>query len=152
MSRSLLERFQAYTWPGNVRELENLVKRIVVLESEEFVTHELLAKNDSASVAPRAMNGTGLPAAPSAPIESAALTPSPTPPAPAALVDGTGLKEVARRAAHEAERGVIKQVLEEVRWNRVEAARRLKISYKALLYKIVMYELAPSRVSGKRFQ
>jgi len=51
-------------------------------------------------------------------------------------VEGVGLKEVARRAARDAERGVIKQVLEEVRWNRVEAARRLKISYKALLYKI----------------
>ena len=36
---------------------------------------------------------------------------------------------------------MIKQVLEEVRWNRMEAARRLKISYKALLYKIRMYEL-----------
>ena len=50
--------------------------------------------------------------------------------------NGLGLKEVARRAAREAEHGVIKQVLEEVRWNRMEAARRLKISYKALLYKI----------------
>jgi len=48
---------------------------------------------------------------------------------------------VARRAAHEAERAVLKQVLGEVHWNRVEAARRLKISYKALLYKITMYEL-----------
>ena len=50
--------------------------------------------------------------------------------------NGLGLKDVARRAAREAEHGVIKQVLEEVRWNRMEAARRLKISYKALLYKI----------------
>jgi DNA-binding NtrC family response regulator len=51
-------------------------------------------------------------------------------------VAGVGLMEVSRRAAREAERGVIKQVLEEVRWNRVEAARRRQISYKALLYKI----------------
>ena len=46
--------------------------------------------------------------------------------------------------------GVIKQVLEEVRWNRVEAARRLKISYKALLYKIQMYELASAKPVGKK--
>jgi two-component system response regulator AtoC len=39
---------------------------------------------------------------------------------------------------------VIHQVLEEVRWNRMEAARRLKISYKALLYKIRMYDLGAS--------
>jgi DNA-binding NtrC family response regulator len=63
---------------------------------------------------------------------------------------GVGLKDVARRAAREAEHVVIKQVLDEVRWNRVEAAKRLKISYKALLYKIQMYELATTRPSGKR--
>ena len=61
-----------------------------------------------------------------------------------AWVPGIGLKEVGRRAAHEAERIVIRQVLEEVRWNRMEAARRLQISYKALLYKIRMYELGTS--------
>ena len=35
-----------------------------------------------------------------------------------------------------AEKAVIKEVLEKVRWNRAEAARLLKISYKAMLYKI----------------
>ena len=45
---------------------------------------------------------------------------------------------------------MIKQVLEEVRWNRVEAARRLKISYKALLYKIQMYELSTAKPAGKK--
>ena len=61
-----------------------------------------------------------------------------------AWVPGIGLKEVGRHAAREAERDVIQQVLEEVRWNRMEAARRLKISYKALLYKIRMYDLGTS--------
>jgi DNA-binding NtrC family response regulator len=137
-----------------VRELENLVKRIVVLESEEFVTQELLGKEAANGVvsarasngAPPEMTRTVVRELP----EETAIA-APVRPAPA-WVEGVGLKDVARRAAHEAERGVIKQVLEEVRWNRVEAARRLKISYKALLYKIVMYELAPSRPGGKRFQ
>jgi hypothetical protein len=40
---------------------------------------------------------------------------------------------------------VIEGVLNQVRWNRVEAARRLQISYKALLYKIAMYALAGDR-------
>jgi two-component system response regulator AtoC len=47
-----------------------------------------------------------------------------------------GLKDIAKRAALEAEKTVLKEVLERVRWNRAEAARLLKISYKALLYKI----------------
>ncbi len=137
LSRDLLERFLTHTWPGNVRELENLVKRMVVLESEEFVVHELggreaaLTAHASASSRP----ATGVEKAPAREPQQeaghAALAKRP----PAAW-NGLGLKEVARRAAREAEHGVIKQVLEEVRWNRMEAARRLKISYKALLYKI----------------
>jgi DNA-binding NtrC family response regulator len=47
-----------------------------------------------------------------------------------------GLKDIAKRAALEAEKAVLKEVLDRVRWNRAEAARLLKISYKALLYKI----------------
>jgi two-component system response regulator AtoC len=47
-----------------------------------------------------------------------------------------GLKDVAKQAALAAEKIVIKEVLEQVRWNRAEAARLLKISYKAMLYKI----------------
>jgi len=90
-----------------------------------------------------------------------AQTPAPWPAPPEAPEDspgraaplwtpGVGLKEVARRAAREAEHVVIKHVLDEVRWNRVEAARRLKISYKALLYKIQMYELASVKSAGKK--
>jgi hypothetical protein len=56
-----------------------------------------------------------------------------------------GLKEVSRRTARAVESVLIKYVLEEVRGNRVEAARRLQISYKALLYKIEMYQLGNSR-------
>jgi len=148
LSRELLARFQTHPWPGNVRELENLVKRIVVLESEEFVTQELAARE--------AVNASGDPhrgiAAPSG--EPVSSSPAPareeTPKRAAPWTPGIGLKDISRRAAREAEHGVIKQVLEEVRWNRVEAARRLKISYKALLYKIQMYELANSRPAGKK--
>ncbi len=51
LSREILERFQTHPWPGNVRELENLVKRIVVLESEEFVTQELAAREATLALA-----------------------------------------------------------------------------------------------------
>jgi two-component system response regulator AtoC len=48
----------------------------------------------------------------------------------------TSLKSVARRAALEAQRQVILRVLQANNWNRKEAARILKISYRGLLYKI----------------
>ena len=43
---------------------------------------------------------------------------------------------VARQAARSAEREAIAKVLEDTRWNRVKAAKLLRISYRALLYKI----------------
>jgi two-component system, NtrC family, response regulator AtoC len=46
------------------------------------------------------------------------------------------LKEAARAASREAERELILQVLARTRWNRRRAAQELKISYKALLYKL----------------
>jgi DNA-binding NtrC family response regulator len=47
------------------------------------------------------------------------------------------LKSIARRAARDAERIAIADMLQRTRWNRAKAARLLGISYKALLYKIV---------------
>jgi DNA-binding NtrC family response regulator len=46
------------------------------------------------------------------------------------------LKEAARAASREAERELILRVLTRTRWNRRRAAEELKISYKALLYKL----------------
>ena len=34
--------FQRYSWPGNVRELENVIRNIVVLNSGEQITNEML--------------------------------------------------------------------------------------------------------------
>ena len=51
------------------------------------------------------------------------------------------LLEVGRRAAWEAERRAIQQMLETTHWNRREASRRLQVSYKALLNKIKQMQL-----------
>jgi len=52
-------------------------------------------------------------------------------------VDGQiHLKKVTRHAVHELERKIILSVLEANRWNRKRTASALKISYRALLYKI----------------
>jgi two-component system response regulator AtoC len=50
--------------------------------------------------------------------------------------DRISLREAARAASRDAEREVILRVLARTRWNRRRAAQELKISYKALLYKL----------------
>jgi len=46
------------------------------------------------------------------------------------------LKEIGKRAAMLAEREAILAMLQRTAWNKRKAASKLKISYKALLYKI----------------
>ena len=54
--------------------------------------------------------------------------------------DRPSLLEIGRRAAMQAERAAIERVLLETRWNRRQAAKILKISYKALLNKLKLIE------------
>jgi two-component system, NtrC family, response regulator AtoC len=44
ISPQLLELMQRHKWPGNIRELENLIRRFVILGSEQAIGSELLAK------------------------------------------------------------------------------------------------------------
>ncbi|HKZ08148.1 MAG TPA: sigma-54 dependent transcriptional regulator [Methylomirabilota bacterium] len=125
VSAETLQLLQDYAWPGNVRELENMVKRLVVLQNERLLQEEIAMRRNR----------------PWAPRETIPVTAPPPPPpqsasSPTIREADLGLKEIAKRAAMEAEKAVLKEVLDRVRWNRAEAARLLKISYKALLYKI----------------
>jgi two-component system response regulator AtoC len=106
----------AHRYPGNVRELENTIKRMIVL-GDPLMARVLLPGSAAADQG----NGT---------------TESPTVPEAAIVPKIAPLKEVARQAARAAEREAIARVLEQTGWNRVRAAKLLKISYRALLYKI----------------
>jgi transcriptional regulator with PAS, ATPase and Fis domain len=111
----VLAAFLAHDWPGNVRELENSVRRYLILPT---VTGALFQRPAPAR--------DGAPAAPPA----GAPTPIPS------------LRAVSARAAEQAERELVERVLEQTRWNRREASRRLKISYKALLNKLKKWKMA----------
>jgi DNA-binding NtrC family response regulator len=58
--------------------------------------------------------------------------------------NGNGLREISRQAARHAECLALRAVLDEVHWHRGEAAKRLGVSYKTLLYKIKQHRLEAS--------
>lgn len=126
------QRMTQYDWPGNIRELENLCKRFVIVGSETQILRELSSHRHEEA----------------APQSTSSLHEQPIPGQPATLATSgssdnsdLSLLEVGRRAAWEAERRAIQQMLETTHWNRREASRRLQVSYKALLNKIKQMQL-----------
>lgn len=115
LSAQVCHMMQNYAWPGNVRELENLIKRYVILGSEEAITRELEIRNQSQVNPLVQWDGT------------------------------MSLKKVTREAMRELERQVILKVLQTHSWNRKRTARVLGISYRALLYKMRDAGLPSSR-------
>jgi two-component system response regulator AtoC len=136
--------FEEYDWPGNVRELENLVKRAVVLGSDESLRRDLAealtARSGKTSPIPLLDRSAERPA-PAPPATASAPPAAVASEAPRSVAVSGSLKDIARTAAREAERELIYRTLQQTRWNRREAAQILGISYKALLYKIKEAEL-----------
>jgi two-component system, NtrC family, response regulator AtoC len=124
LSPTLLQACQEYSWPGNLRELNNFVKRYLVLGDEKLAIHELTPKKD----------GGGAP-----------FDPTPR----SGSESSGGLKSLSRNAKDEAEAEAIAKALDETNWNRKQAAVLLKISYKALLYKIRQYGIAEAKSHHK---
>jgi len=116
----VMERLVRHSYPGNVRELENIVKRMIVL-NDPHLTGTTLPRGKTDGDGNGAPNRTE--------------------------VQALSLKQIAREAAMAAEREAMSRVLEQTRWNRVKAAKVLKISYRALLYKIKQVGLEPVRLS-----
>ncbi len=135
-------RMMEYTWPGNIRELENLVKRYVIVGNEaqiirELSTHKPIVSSTSGASPIWGLKKDEPPAAPQIAASSGSSKGA------NGHSDGEtmpSLLEIGRRAAMLAEREAIERVLAQTRWNRRQAARILKISYKALLNKLKAME------------
>ncbi len=129
LSAETMNSFMQYHWPGNVRELENMVRRMVVLGNETAVLEEIALNQGAEESSEKTTDSLDLEAL------------------GADFSNGQGidLKAVSRRAAQLAEKRVIERVLQQTRWNRKEAAERLQISYKALLYKMKENGLSEGR-------
>ena len=80
-------------------------------------------------------------------LDAAMFAPLEKPTATGAASDTASLKDIARQAARAAEREAISRVLTETGWNRMRAAKLLRISYRALLYKLKEIDLQPRRAS-----
>jgi two-component system response regulator AtoC len=75
--------------------------------------------------------------------------PQPPPPPPSMPVGEMSLKDIGKRAAMLAEREAILAMLQRTAWNKRKAASKLRISYKALLYKIKECGIVDPRASAE---
>ena len=111
----LMEYLQNLNWQGNIRELSNGIARYVLIGPEAVIQQE---------------NGQKRPRIPVTKGDAAApIT----------------LKRLAKDAIKEMERNVILETLRANQWNRRKTAEALKISYRALIYKIRDSGLAQTR-------
>jgi two-component system response regulator AtoC len=106
LGSKMLDFLQNLDWPGNIRELSNAIARYVLIGPEGMIVQAPLQKHP-------------------APIKG-----------DSAQVGAVPLKRVAKEAIREMERKVILETLRGNQWNRRKTAQALKISYRALIYKI----------------
>jgi len=117
LSHNLLDALSRYSWPGNSRELEHVINRFLILGDEMAILADLSPFSNLHAEANSSQD----------------------------QMKGAGLKQLVRSLKGDAEASAIERILEANGWNRKAAANELQISYKALLYKIKQYDLAPRR-------
>jgi two-component system response regulator PilR (NtrC family) len=121
LSPAARDALDAYDFPGNVRELENILERAMAMCDGAIIdAFDLMLPQRSAR------SGLDAPAA-AAPGHDASVAP-----APAAASANGGLDDYISNL----ERTAIVKALEESRYNKTAAARKLGITFRALRYKL----------------
>ena len=122
VSRETLQLLAQRNWPGNIRELENCLARYVILGSEDaFYTDQPEPAEKNPAEFSYELNKEG----------------------------NIPLKHISQQVTRRMEHDVILKVLQANHWNRRKTAQILKISYRALLYKVRQAGLPPKRPSRK---
>lgn len=119
MTAPLVRFLQSHPWMGNLHELEEAMRTIVAVGNVRVAISA---------------------------IQSSAVTPTRE---KKSSSESVSLKQVARAASQRAERELILKVLSRTQWNRKRAAQELRISYKALLYKLKEINTSPGGQGGR---
>ena len=119
VSREIIQLLQHRDWPGNIRELENCMARYVILGTEEAFYFEKSERKPLSFIYEMTPDG------------------------------NIPLKRIAQQVTRRMENDLILKVLQANHWNRRKAAEVLKISYRALLYKVRQAGLPAKRPARK---
>jgi len=121
LSPEALHALQRYDFPGNVRELENILERAVALSDGDVILAEDLQLAErqppqaESALAPAAVGATS-------------SAPEPAPAGPQRVGLENYIDSLEREAIHKA--------LEECRYNKTAAAKKLGITFRALRYRL----------------
>jgi transcriptional regulator with PAS, ATPase and Fis domain len=118
-----------HAWPGNVRQLENVIKRMIVLDSDKIDIPASDLSIETSQRSPAALSVSVVEVNSILPVAQIAQ-------------NKDNLKDVVRQLTYQAEEEAIRRVLLENRWNRKNSARVLGVSYKTLLQKMKQYNLS----------
>jgi two-component system response regulator AtoC len=119
LSPATLELLKQWDWPGNLRELENWIARAIILGDDESLGAELKRQLEMPNGLTSRQPRLG------------------------------SMKEATDRATSAVTSALILNVLRANRWNRRKTAEELKMSYRALLYRLRSVGMAQKRRSHR---
>ena len=121
LSPALTRFLLTHPWTGNLDELEDAMRTVVAVGNVQVAISALRSSQSNGNGREK-RNG----------------------------VEPVSLKQAARAASQRAERELILKVLSKTNWNRKKAAEELRISYKALLYKLREIGSTPAVLVGQQ--